>query len=62
MSVHFAVRSARREGWDLLPVLPVIFAVYQAGYAAGFSIGLVYWGLCREQSRKVPRVFTGLTR
>jgi succinoglycan biosynthesis protein ExoA len=62
MSLHFGVRSARREGWDLLPVLPVTFAVYQGGYAAGFSIGLVYWGLCRERPRKVPRMFTGLTR
>jgi succinoglycan biosynthesis protein ExoA len=57
-----SVRSARREGWDLLPALPITFAVYQAGYAIGFCVGLVYWFLRRPGSGTVPRVFTEQTQ
>jgi GT2 family glycosyltransferase len=62
LSLLATVRSAARYGWDLLPILPLTFALYQAGYAAGFAIGLVYWGLCSQRQRPVPRVFTALTR
>lgn len=59
LSFSASLRSAKREGWGLLPVLPVTFAVYQAAYAIGFCIGLVYWPLCR--SGKAPRVLGGVT-
>jgi succinoglycan biosynthesis protein ExoA len=52
LSVYASVKAARREGWDLLPALPVTFAVYQGAYAAGFCCGLLYWW-----SRRVPRLF-----
>jgi succinoglycan biosynthesis protein ExoA len=52
LSVYASVQAARREGWDLLPALPVTFAVYQGAYAAGFCCGLLYWW-----SRRVPRLF-----
>jgi hypothetical protein len=45
LSLYATVRSASREGWDLLPALPVTFAIYQSAYAAGFCGGLVYWSL-----------------
>lgn len=45
LSLYAALRSASREGWDLLPGLPVTFAIYQSAYAAGFCAGLVYWSL-----------------
>jgi succinoglycan biosynthesis protein ExoA len=45
LSLDATVRSAPREGWDLLPALPVTFAIYQSAYAAGFWAGLVYWSL-----------------
>jgi succinoglycan biosynthesis protein ExoA len=47
LSVYAALRSASCEGWDLVPALPVTFAVYQSAYAAGFWVGLVYWVLRR---------------
>ncbi len=56
------LRAASREGWDLLPALPLTFFLYQLGYAAGFCAGLVYWGLCRQGQTTVPRVFTGASR
>ncbi len=45
LSMYAALRSASREGWDLLPGLPITFAIYQSAYAAGFCAGLVYWVL-----------------
>jgi GT2 family glycosyltransferase len=45
LSLYASLRAANREGWDLLPALPLTFAVYQAAYATGFFGGLVYWGL-----------------
>jgi succinoglycan biosynthesis protein ExoA len=58
LSLYSSLRSASREGWDLLPALPITFAVYQSAYAAGFCAGLVYWGL-RGRNRKNPRGISG---
>ncbi len=54
LSLLASVQSARREGWDLFPALPITFAVYQLAYAAGFLAGLVYWTLFGRY-RKNPR-------
>jgi glycosyltransferase involved in cell wall biosynthesis len=54
LSCAASFRAASREGWDLLPALPVTFVVYQGAYAIGFSIGLLYWF-----SRRVPKIFRG---
>jgi succinoglycan biosynthesis protein ExoA len=61
LSAWASVRSARREGWDLLPALPLTFAVYQSAYAVGFCAGLVYWAVGRAIRQKVPRLFTEQT-
>lgn len=56
LSLYASVLSARRKGWDLLPALPITFAVYQAAYATGFLAGLVYWtlfGRDRKNSRGI---------
>jgi succinoglycan biosynthesis protein ExoA len=55
LSLYATLRSAGRAGWDLLPALPITFAVYQSAYAAGFCAGLVYWVICRGRNRKNPR-------
>jgi glycosyltransferase involved in cell wall biosynthesis len=62
LSLFASFRAAARYGWDLLPLLPLTFALYQAGYGAGFLIGCVYWGLCSQRQRPIPRAFTALTR
>jgi succinoglycan biosynthesis protein ExoA len=36
-----SVQCARRYGWTLLPVLPVVFAAYHFSYGAGFLAGLM---------------------
>jgi hypothetical protein len=56
-----AVGAARRDGWDLLPVLPLVFLTYHVGYGSGFLWGLCYWPLAgsNEGGREA---FTKLTR
>jgi len=60
LSLGASIRAAHREGWDLFPALPLVFATYQFSYAAGFLCGLVYWtlqGRARSRDRKnSPRV------
>ena len=55
LSLYAGLRAAARHGWDLLPVLPITFAVYQLAYAFGFLAGLVYWTLLAPRNSKNPR-------
>jgi succinoglycan biosynthesis protein ExoA len=38
-----SVVVAARNGWSLLPALPMIFAVVHCAWGGGFLAGLVYW-------------------
>jgi glycosyltransferase involved in cell wall biosynthesis len=40
--------TAARAGWDLLPVLPVVFATYHVAYGIGFLRGLLDFGVRRR--------------
>ncbi len=42
------VATARRAGWDLLPLLPVVFATYHLSYGTGYLAGLVRFIICRR--------------
>jgi glycosyltransferase involved in cell wall biosynthesis len=55
-----SVSGAWRSGWDLLPVLPAVFACYHFGYGYGFLRGLWDFGV-RRKSRPGAS-FTALTR
>jgi glycosyltransferase involved in cell wall biosynthesis len=39
-SISASISAARRDGWDLLPALPVVFAVYHIAYGLGFLAGV----------------------
>jgi glycosyltransferase involved in cell wall biosynthesis len=43
LSLIFSVTAAAGAGWELLPILPVVFAVYHFAYGTGFL-----WGLMRK--------------
>jgi glycosyltransferase involved in cell wall biosynthesis len=40
LSVFFSARAAAENGWDLLPVLPLVFLIYHVSYGLGFGLGL----------------------
>jgi succinoglycan biosynthesis protein ExoA len=48
-----SVTTAARAGWDLLPVLPVVFATYHIAYGIGFVRGLFDFGLRRRTAPSV---------
>lgn len=54
-----AILTAARKGWDLLGVLPAVFACYHLAYGTGFVRGVVDFVLL---SRAAPRRYTSLTR
>jgi len=54
--------SAQRFGWQLLPYLPVTFAVFHLSYGLGFLMGSVYWTFARSLRPRLGRVFVGVTR
>jgi len=52
-----SILSARRNGWYLLPLLPIAFAILHLAYGAGFLIGLLkFWNRWRAgESQLQPR-------
>ena len=61
VSALAAVFVARRHGWRLYPVLPLVFACYHVSYGAGFLAGLLSWPF-RDKDGRVPDLFTKITR
>jgi succinoglycan biosynthesis protein ExoA len=54
-----AAIAARKAGWDLLPILPVVFAAYHLGYGIGFIQGLLDFVVLGKRS---PGQMGALTR
>jgi glycosyltransferase involved in cell wall biosynthesis len=57
-----ATLSAREFGWQLLPVLPMTFAIFHLSYGLGFLAGLVYWSFARAERPQLCDLFQGDTR
>jgi hypothetical protein len=53
---------ARRNGWRLLPILPVIFAAYHMPYAFGFLLALFYRPTVRNLPAKIRTAIAETTR
>jgi succinoglycan biosynthesis protein ExoA len=51
--------TCRNAAWDLLPILPAVFACYHVGYGCGFLYGLADWLL---RKKRPAAAFTTLTR
>jgi glycosyltransferase involved in cell wall biosynthesis len=54
--------AARRDGWDIFPILPVVFLIYHIAYGLGFLLGLIYWPVAKWTRARPAGAFTGLTR
>ena len=61
-ALSFAVTVARRNDWMLLPVLPLIFAIYHLAYGFGFLAGTLYFSAKPRHLAQCETVFTKLTR
>jgi hypothetical protein len=49
-AVSASIGAAHRNGWDLLPALPAVFAVYHVAYGLGFLAGAAAetWASARQ--------------
>jgi glycosyltransferase involved in cell wall biosynthesis len=54
--------TARRTGWPLFPLLPVVFFIYHSSYALGFLCGVLYWPLRTFVTPDAADAFTQLSR
>jgi succinoglycan biosynthesis protein ExoA len=51
LCVAFSIKTASNAGWNILPILPVVFFIYHVSYGAGFAAGLINF----HALRRVPR-------
>jgi succinoglycan biosynthesis protein ExoA len=57
-----AVLVAKKDGWTLFPLLPLVFSSYHIGYGLGFLSGVYYFSSKSRGDRSSASVFTELTR
>lgn len=53
-----AISSARKWGWPLLPVMPLVFACFHFGYGLGFLKGLLDFVIFRRSPSRGMEVLT----
>jgi GT2 family glycosyltransferase len=58
-NITASLLTARRKGWKLIPILPLVFLCYHLGYGYGFLWGIYDFVLLRHMGRPS---FTRLTR
>ena len=54
--------TAKRDGWILFPLLPLVFSVYHFAYGLGFLSGIFYFSTKPRNGSYSESVFTELTR
>lgn len=60
--VGFSFRAASLAGFDLFPVLPLVFAAYHFSYGLGFLAGLLSWRRGASHGAAINGAFTRITR
>jgi succinoglycan biosynthesis protein ExoA len=69
MDIAYAVAAlaaafivAKKDGWILFPVLPLVFGSYHIAYGLGFLFGIFHFSTTSHGDRYAESVFTELTR
>ena len=57
-----SIATARKAGWDLLIVLPLVLATYHSAYGIGFITGILYWSTKQQGDTNPSKLFTEITR
>ena len=60
-SLAASVSTAKKRGWDLLPLLPAVYGVYHFSYGTGSLAGLIYWSMY-DLKAQPDAPFANLTR
>jgi succinoglycan biosynthesis protein ExoA len=53
---------AANNGWQFLPVLPIVFATYHLSYGSGFLLGLAYRPAGGNRQSRMRQALTAITR
>jgi succinoglycan biosynthesis protein ExoA len=53
---------AKKDGWILFPILPLVFSSYHIAYGLGFLSGMYYFSTTARDDHPDESVFTELTR
>jgi hypothetical protein len=53
---------AKKEGWILFPILPLVFNSYHIAYGLGFLLGIFHFSSTPHGDGYAESVFTELTR
>jgi len=53
---------AKKDGWILFPILPLVFGSYHIAYGLGFLFGIFHFSTTSHGDRYAESVFTELTR
>lgn len=48
LNLFYSARAAARAGWDVLPVLPLVFLLYHVSYGLGFARGMLDFVVLRR--------------
>jgi hypothetical protein len=62
VSIAASVLTPKSAGWEVRPVLPLVFATYHFSYGLGFLSGVVYFLLAGRGATGAPAAFTQLSR
>ena len=57
-----SVVAARKHGWSLLPILPLVFATYHVSYGLGFLLGIWHWHFRGIRSAHDTEMFSQISR
>jgi len=57
-SLTAAINTAKKEGWILLPIMPLVFACFHFGYGLGFLKGLLDFFILRRSPSRKMKVLT----
>jgi glycosyltransferase involved in cell wall biosynthesis len=57
-----SVAAAKRWGWSLAPVLPLVFAVFHVSYGLGFLLSSALWIIWPHRAARPARLATQITR
>lgn len=61
-SLIASVAAARREGWGVLPYLPIVFLAYHVSYGIGFIAGMLSSPVAVDGNASEARWFARVTR
>ncbi|MBN2569749.1 MAG: glycosyltransferase family 2 protein [Deltaproteobacteria bacterium] len=53
VNIYVSSQSARKKGWKILPILPIVFLVLHLGYGMGYLKGIFDFTLSKQNGGKI---------